>query len=146
MMGTRCGDLDPGLVVYLMRHGYAEAEQLEQVFDRQSGLLGISGKSSDVRELLEARAQNKQAALALEMFCYQVRKTIASMAAALGGLDILVFTGGIGEHASALRSEICSGLQFLSSGKLDVKVLPSQEDEQIAKNTARLLNAPLQHP
>jgi acetate kinase len=146
MMGTRCGDLDPGLVVYLMRHGYAEAEQLEQVFDRQSGLLGISGMSSDVRELLEARAQNKQAALALEMFCYQVRKTITSMMAALEGLDTLVFTGGIGEHASALRSEIFSGLQFLSSGKLDVRVLPSEEDEQIAKNTVRLLNAPLQHP
>ncbi len=139
IMGTRCGDLDPGLVVYLMRHGYAEAAQLEQVFDHESGLLGISGMSSDVRKLLEARARNRQAALALDMFCYQVRKTIASMAAALGGLDMLVFTGGIGEHANALRSEICNGLKFLSSTELEIRVLPSQEDEQIAKNTVRLL-------
>jgi acetate kinase len=141
IMGTRCGDLDPGVVPYLMRHGYAQAEQLEQVFDHESGLLGVSGMTSDVRRLLEARAQNKQAALALEMFCYQVRKTIASMSAVLGGVDTLVFTGGIGEHASSLRSEICSGLKFLSSSQLDVRVLPSQEDEQIAKNTAQLLNA-----
>ncbi len=141
MMGTRCGDLDPGLVIYLMRHGYVRAEQLEQVFDHESGLLGVSGMGSDVRTLSEARAQNKQAALALEMFCYEVRKTIASMSAALGGLDTLVFTGGIGEHADALRSEITSGLKFLSSRELDVRVLPSQEDEQIAKNTAQLLNA-----
>ena len=140
IMGTRCGDLDPGLVVYLIRHGYAKTEQLEQVFDHESGLLGISGMSSDVRTLLEARAENKQAALALEMFCYQARKTIASMSAALRGLDMLVFTGGIGEHAQALRDEICSGLNFLNSNEFDVKVLPSAEDEQIAKNTVRLLN------
>jgi acetate kinase len=141
MMGTRCGDLDPGLVPYLMRHGYAQAEQLEQIFDRESGLLGISGTTRDVRTLLETRAQNKQAALALEMFCYQVRKTIAGMSAALGGAATLVFTGGIGEHASSLREEICAGLKFLSSSELDVRVLPSQEDEQIAKNTVQLLNA-----
>ena len=140
IMGTRCGDLDPGLAVYLIRHGYAKAEQLEQVFDHESGLLGISGMSSDVRTLLAARAENEQAALALEMFCYQVRKTIASMSAALEGLDMLVFTAGIGEHAEALRSEICSGLKFLNRSGLDVRVLPSQEDEQIAKNTVELLN------
>jgi acetate kinase len=141
IMGTRCGDLDPGLMVYLMRRGYARAEQLERVFDHESGLLGISGMTSDVRSLLEDREKNKQAALALEMFCYQVRKTVAGMAAALGGVDVLVFTGGIGEHASALRTEISHGLKFLSSIELDVRVLPSQEDEQIAKNTVRLLNA-----
>jgi acetate kinase len=141
IMGTRCGDLDPGLMVYLMRHGYAQPEQLERVFDHESGLLGISGMTSDVRSLLESREKNKQAALALEMFCYQVRKTVAGMAAALGGVDVLVFTGGIGEHASALRTEISHGLKFLSSIELDVRVLPSQEDEQIAKNTVRLLNA-----
>ncbi len=141
MMGTRCGDLDPGLVVYLMRHGYARAEQLEHLFDHESGLLGISGMSSDVRTLLENRALNKQAALALEMFCYQVRKTIASMSAAMEGVDAIVFTGGIGEHAKALRDEISSGLKFLSTSELDVRVLPSQEDEQIARNTVHLLNA-----
>jgi acetate kinase len=140
VMGTRCGDLDPGLMVYLNRHGYAKAEQLEQVFDHESGLLGISGMSSDVRTLLKARAHNEQASLALEIFCYQARKTIASMSAALGGLDLLIFTGGIGEHAETLRDEICRGLKFLNSNGFEVKVLPSQEDEQIAKNTVRLLN------
>ncbi len=137
MMGTRCGDLDPGLIVFLLRHGFEGSEQLEQVFDHKSGLLGVSGASSDVRELVSRRAQDSKADLALRMFCYQVRKAIAGMAAALGGLDKLVFTGGIGEHASDLREEICAGLAFL--GQFATEVLPSQEDEQIAKNTAKLV-------
>ena len=87
--------------------------------------------TSDVRELLNARRQNTQADLALQMFCYQVAKTIAGMATALGGLDVLVFTGGIGEHATPLRQEICARLQFL--GNFEVRVLPSEEDLQIAK-------------
>jgi len=136
MMGTRCGDLDPGIAVYLMRHGYGDPEALEKLFNKQSGLLGVSGKSSDVRELLSARAADQHADLALRMFCYQVRKTIAAMAAALGGIDALVFTGGIGEHAAEVRNEISSGLPFL--GGFKTSVLPSQEDLQIAKITARL--------
>ncbi len=136
MMGTRCGDLDPGLLTYLMRHGYGSADQLEKVVDQESGLKGVSGISSDVRELQSRRKQDKPADLALQMFCYQVRKAIAAMAAALGGVDTIVFTGGIGEHDEEVRASICEGLKFL--GQPQIKVLPSQEDEQIAKNTARL--------
>lgn len=137
IMGTRCGDLDPGLMIYLMRHGYAGADELERVCDRESGLLGVSGVSSDVRELLSRRGTDAQADLALRMFCYQVRKTVAEMAAALEGIDALVFTGGIGEHNQQIREEIYHPLAFLPP--FEVRVLPSQEDEQIARNTARLI-------
>lgn len=137
MMGTRCGDLDPGAVIYIMRYGYATPQDLETLFDRRSGLLGVSGRSSDVRDLISARREDKQVDLALTMFCYQVRKAVAGMAAALGGLDALVFTGGIGEHSDELRREICSGLDFL--GRVRVLILPAQEDLQIANITARLV-------
>lgn len=137
MMGTRCGDLDPGAVIYLMRHGYGSPEALEELFDHRSGLLGVSGATSDVRDLLSTRNQDARADLALRMFCYQVRKAIAAMAAALGGLDALVFTGGVGEHAAEIRNEICSGLEFL--GGFQTPALPAQEDLQIARITARLI-------
>jgi acetate kinase len=137
MMGTRCGDLDPGVAIYLLRHGQKDADALEKLFDKQSGLLGVSGISSDVRELIAARSKNEGADLALRMFCYQVRKTIAGMAAAMNGLNTLVFTGGIGEHASDVRNAICSGLEFL--GKFQTLVLPAQEDIQIARISARIL-------
>lgn len=130
MMGTRCGDLDPGVMVFLARHGFAQADELENLVNRKSGLLGVSGTSSDVRELTES-STNTNADLALRMFCYQVRKTIAAMAAALGGLDLLVFTGGIGEHADGLRHEIGESLQWL--GPFETRVLPAQEDLQIAR-------------
>ncbi len=142
MMGTRTGDLDPGILIYLLRNGYATAEKLENVVDHKAGLLGVSGLTSDARELSAQRHENEAANLALRMFCYQVKKTIASMAAALGGLDALVFTGGIGEHAADLRAEICRDLEFLgigATGSTPVKVLPAEEDEQIAKNTAKLI-------
>jgi acetate kinase len=136
MMGTRCGDLDPGIFVFLMRNGFTAADELEAVFNRESGLIGISEKSEDIRQLLAARARDPKADLALRMFCYQVRKAIASMAAAMGGLDLLIFTGGIGEHADGLREEICSGLNFLES--FEIRVVPAQEDLQIARITAKL--------
>jgi acetate kinase len=139
LMGTRSGDLDPGAIVYLMRNGYQSAEKMEALIDRQSGLLGISERSSDVRELLRMRGEDVRADLALKMFCYQTRKTIASMAAALGGLDVLVFTGGIGEHATPLRDEICARLKFL--GDFEVRVLPAQEDLQIARIAQKLAAA-----
>jgi acetate kinase len=99
-------------------------------------LLGVSEKSNDVRDLLAARSGNPQADLAIRMFCYQVKKTIASMAAALGGLEVLIFTGGIGEHAQPVRDEICDGLEFL--GGYAMQVLPAQEDLQIARITRQL--------
>lgn len=138
MMGTRCGDLDPGVMLFLLRDGFASAEKLEMLVDRRSGLRGVSGKSSDVRELLNLRKQDQDVDLALRMFCYQARKAIAAMAAALGGLDALVFTGGIGEHAMELRNEICAGLDFI--GEFRTLVLPSQEDLRIATITAKLVS------
>jgi acetate kinase len=129
MMGTRCGDVDPGVLLYLLRRGM-DAEALEQLVDHESGLKGVSGRSSDVREL-------KAGELALRMFSYQVKKAIAGMAAALGGLDLLVFTGGIGEHAAGIRGEIAGGLAFL--GDFETRTLPSQEDLQIARITERLV-------
>jgi acetate kinase len=140
MMGTRCGDLDPGIFIYLLRNGFSGAADLETAFNYESGLLGVSGKTRDVRELLKARANDPQVNLALHMFCYQVRKAIASMAAALGGLDLLVFTGGIGENATEVRDEICAGLSFL--GNHVVKVLASQEDLQIARISAQIASSP----
>ena len=141
MMGTRCGDLDPGVMIYLLRNGYSTAEKLEHLVDKESGMLGISGTSSDVRELLRARGKNSQADLALRMFCYQARKAIAAMGAVLGGIDLLVFTGGIGEHAEGLRNEICAGLHFMGLDQSRIQVRSSEEDAQICKITAGLANS-----
>src|SRR3954451_10090785 len=123
MMGTRPGDLDPGVLLFLMRNGFGDPEQMEALVDHQSGLLGISQMTSDVRELLAKRDSDEGADLALRMFSYQVRKSIAAMSAGLGGLDMLVFSGGIGEHNQQLREEIGRELSFL--GKFAVAVFPS---------------------
>ena len=112
MMGTRSGDLDPGVLLHLLGEGYS-AERLEKLFNHQAGLLGVSGESGDMKVLLEHRQTNPASALAVTMFCYQVRKFIGAFAAALNGLDTLVFTGGIGERAAPVREEICSGLEYL---------------------------------
>jgi len=122
LMGTRCGDLDPGVMLFLLRSGYSDGGKLERIVDHESGLKGISGGTSDMRDLMGLRAQQPNADLAIRMFCYQASKTIGAMAAALGGLDMLVFTGGIGEHAAEIRDAICSGLGFL--GKCRMEVVP----------------------
>lgn len=132
MMGTRSGDIDPGLLIYLMREKGMDAEQLEALVNRRSGLMGVSGLSGDMRELHAAAASNSSAALAIEMFCMGVRKQVASMAAVLGGIDRLVFTGGIGENDSAVRGSVCSGLAWIDG--LQVQVLPSAEDARIARH------------
>ncbi len=152
MMGTRAGDLDPGVVLFLMAKGYS-AETLEKLINHQSGLIGVSGESSEMKVLLEQRKTNPDAALAVEMFCYQVRKFVGAYAAVLGGLDTLVFTGGIGERASRLREEICCGLQHLGieinlaanashaavisskGSKCMVRVVETDEDLVIARHT-----------
>lgn len=136
MMGTRCGDVDPGVLMYLLRRG-VDVDSLKSVVDHESGLKGVSEKTSDVRELSETRRSDVKCDLALRMFAYQVKKAVAGMAGALGGLDMLVFTGGIGEHAADIRKEICEGLGFL--GQFETKVLPAQEDLQIARIAGRLL-------
>ena len=112
-MSTRSGDLDPGLVLYLARTEGMGAEQFHQMVNHQSGLLGISETSSDVRDLLSREANDIRAAEAVALFCYQVKKWIGAFAAALGGLDTLVFAGGIGENAPVIRARICEGLGFL---------------------------------
>jgi acetate kinase len=157
MMGTRSGDLDPGVLLYLMREKGFDAARLEDLVDHRSGLLGISGTSSDMRLLHAAAPADAAARLAIQMFCYGVRKQVAGMAAALDGADLIVFTGGIGEHDAEVRAGICGGLSWVgvsldearnrtSSNRISsfasscaVRVLASQEDEQIARHTAKLL-------
>lgn len=112
-MGTRSGDLDPGLVWYLSRTDGVDAKQFNEMVNFKSGLLGISETSSDMRELLDHEAQDIRAAEAVAVFCYQVKKWIGAFAAALGGLETLVFAGGIGENAPIVRARICEGLEFL---------------------------------
>jgi acetate kinase len=136
IMGSRCGDLDPGVLVYLLRENRLEAAQLEDLVNRRCGLLGVSGVDTDMRRLHEAARSNDDARLAIEMFCYSVRKQVAAMSAALEGLDLLVFTGGIGEHDAAVRTAICAGLSWLPCA---VRVLPAQEELQIARHTWQLL-------
>jgi acetate kinase len=149
IMGTRTGDLDPGVLVYLVREKKLDAAELEDLVDHHSGLLGVSGLDGDMRRLHEAASTNGDVRLAIEMFCYSVRKQIAAMIAVLGGVDMVVFTGGIGENDEVARAMICEGLAWAGIGQPEmlswtvreivsgsnVCVLPSQEDEQIARHT-----------
>jgi acetate kinase len=159
IMGTRSGDLDPGVLLYLMRERKFDAAALEELVDRRSGLLGISGIGSDMRLLHEAAPSDADARLAIQIFCYSVRKQVAATIAALDGLDMLVFTGGIGENDALARAAICDGLSWIgvsldqarnssaqnpisgAASRCPVLVLPSQEDEQIARHT-RVLAIP----
>jgi acetate kinase len=113
MMGTRSGDLDPGVLLYLMKEKGYDASQVDRLVNHQSGLLGVSGISPDMKTLLGKRESEPTADQAVEMFCYQLRKQIGALAAVLGGIDVLVFTGGIGENAAPVRSSVCQGLKFL---------------------------------
>lgn len=112
-MSTRSGDLDPGLAVYLARKEGLDADQFNQLVNSQSGLLGISETSADMKTLLEHKDSDQRARDAIDLFCYQIKKSIGSLAAALGGINTLVFTGGIGENAPIIRAQICAGLEFL---------------------------------
>ncbi len=112
-MSTRSGDLDPGLVWYLAHTEKMSAKQFNEMVNSKSGLLGVSETSSDMHDLLDRETQDVRAAEAVALFCYQVKKWIGAFAAALGGLDTLVFAGGIGENAPLVRARICDGLGFL---------------------------------
>ena len=156
VMATRPGDLDPGLLLHLLRAVGNDSAKLEHLLDKESGLLGISGLSSDVRQLHDA-AQNPLAQCALDIFCHSVKKAIGALFAVLGGLDLMVFTGGIGEHDAAVRLQICAGLDALgialdleanqrnlrqinnSASLVRVATIPSDEDTQIARHVYRLL-------
>ena len=157
-MGTRSGDLDPGLVWYLAQTEQMTAERFHHMVNRESGLLGLSDTSSDLRELLGREAEDARAAEAVAVFCYQVKKCIGAFAAALGGLDTLVFTGGIGENAPVVRARVCADLGFLGvqvdparnaagapvigaeASRVDVRVIPTDEEAMIAKAVGRLVS------
>lgn len=155
MMGTRTGSLDPGVLLYLMEHHGMDAQALTRLLYSESGLLGVSGLSSDMRTLLES--DTAEAAQAVDLFCYRAVREIGSLAGAIEGIDALVFTGGIGEHAAAIRERIClplawTGLTFdaaanaacatrISSpaSRVAVCVIPTNEEWMIARHTAELL-------
>jgi acetate kinase len=138
IMGTRTGDLDPGVLLYLAREG-ADAAALDALVNHEGGLRAISETTSDMKVLLARRATDARADLAIAMFCLSVRKAIGASAAVLGGLDRLVFTGGIGENAAEVRAEILAGLGYL--GAIDVCVIPTDEDRVIARHTFATLAA-----
>lgn len=158
VMATRSGDLDPGVLAYLLRQKKLDAAELEQEFDRRAGLSAISGIGGDMRALRSAAGKNADVQLAIDIFCHSVRKQIAAMAAVLGGADLLVFTGGIGGNDPETRSEICAGLGWMgivldaernrrtenpvgvSGGSVRVLVLPAQEEEQIARASRQVLH------
>lgn len=157
VMGTRTGDLDPGVLSYLLREKKVDAGGLEELIDRHSGLLGISGISGDMRRLHEAATFNADARLAIQMFCSSVAKQVAAMITVLGRADMIVFTGGIGENDGAARAAICGRLAWMGvrldairnqsvldpinapASRCGVRVLPSQEEQQIARHTRKLL-------
>jgi acetate kinase len=157
-MGTRSGDLDPGLVLYLARTENMSAKQFNAMVNSRSGLLGISETSSDMRALLDCEARDVRAAEAVALFCYQIKKCIGAFAAALGGLDTLVFAGGIGENAPTVRTRICDGLGFLGieleekqnaanagvisadAGRTVVRVIHTDEERMIAETVCRVLD------
>lgn len=160
MMGTRCGDIDPAIIPYLMRHEQLTADDIDTMMNKKSGLLGISGTTSDMREIQSARDQgDRRAALAQDMYYYRVRKYIGAMAAAMGGLDILVFAGGVGENKYDCREAACKGLEFMGvdldveknksvfgteeiiskfGSRVTVCVVPTDEELMIAMDTDEL--------
>ena len=156
-MSARSGDVDPGLLLYLLAEKKMSAKQAGVLLNKQSGLLGVSGTTGDMRTLLERAAQDSHAAEAIDLFCYRAKKYIGAYAAALGGLDALVFTGGIGERAPAVRERICNGLEFLgiqldaapnranaavisaSDSRVNVRVVQTNEDLMIVQHAKAVL-------
>jgi acetate kinase len=156
-MGTRCGALDPGVILFLLENKKMDARALEKMLYNQSGLLGVSGVSSDVRELLQSKDRN--AKLALDLYIYRIGRELGSLASALGGLDAIVFTAGIGENAVSIRERVCrdagwlgikldsaanrkpgkSGLITTKSSRVDAWVVGTNEELMIARHTLRVL-------
>lgn len=162
VMGTRSGDVDPGLILYLIRAVGMSASEVDNLLNHESGLRGLSGLSADIRDLEQAALDgNEHARLALEIFAYRTRKYIGAYAAALAGLDAVAFTGGIGEHSASMRGRICQGLEFLGlrldetrnktanghaamrisaeSSPVQIWVVPTDEEQEIARSTAEQL-------
>lgn len=156
-MSTRTGDLDPGVAAYLIQHEKLSPHQFNHLINHESGLLGLSETSADMQELLKSRHTDHRATEAIELFCYQTKKYIGAYTAVLGGLDALVFSGGIGEHAPQIREMICKDFQFLgidldkkkntqnaaiiskSKSKVTVRVIPTNEELMIARLVCRVI-------
>ena len=157
VMGTRSGDLDPSVPLFLLEERGLSPTEVSDLLNKQAGLLGVSGTSADMRDLLQREADDARAAEAVALFCYQAKKFLGALAAALGGLDALVFTGGIGEHSATVRERVCEGLAFLGirldpdrnavhapvissdAAAVTVRVLPTDEDLMVARHTRRLI-------
>lgn len=158
-MGTRCGDIDPAIVTFLINKKNLTCQQIDDLMNKKSGVLGISGVSSDFRDIEnEAHKGNQRAQLALDKFSYIVKKYIGSYAAAMGGLDVLVFTAGLGENSPPARKQVCEGLEFLGvelddeknnirgkeveiskeGSKVKIYVIPTNEELMIARDTKEL--------
>ena len=161
-MGTRCGSIDVSIIEYLMENHNMSIEDVMNVLNKKSGVLGVSGVSSDFRDLEKAAAEgNERAALAIDMFCYKTHKRIGSAAAAMNGIDVLIFTAGVGENSPELREKIASGLEFMGvkidhsknlvhgeeaivstdDSRVKIMVIPTNEELVIAQDTARLVSA-----
>ena len=157
-MATRTGDLDPGVLLYLQRAKKMDADALEKLLNHNAGLVALSGGTSDMRKLQDAaKAGDQDAELAIDIFCLAIRKMVAAYAAVLGGLDLLIFAGGIGEHSARVRSGVCDGLAFLgvalddrsnqaseakispAGSRVEVSVVVSQEDRQIARHCRAMM-------
>ena len=157
VMGTRSGDLDPSVPLFLLEERGLTVTEVSDLVNKQAGLLGVSGTSADMRDLLDREASDPRAAEAIALFCYGAKKFLGALAAALGGLDALVFTGGIGEHAGLVRERVCEGLAFLGirldrgrnaahapvisgdAAAVTVRVVPTDEDLMVARHTRRLI-------
>ena len=161
MMGTRSGTIDPGMLLYLLRHKGLEVNALDKALNYESGLLGVSGVSSDMRRVLSALPSNPDARLAVDVYVHRIRQTVGAMAATLGGIDALVFTAGVGEHAPEIRRRVCENLNFLGleldpranetcqadadvavpASAARILVIAAREDLAIMRETRRLLTS-----
>jgi acetate kinase len=157
VMGTRSGDLDPSVPLFLLQERGLTLTEVSDLLNKQAGLLGVSGTSADMRDLLDREAYDGRAAEAVAIFCYQAKKFLGALAAALDGLDALVFTGGIGEHSATVRERVCEGLAFIGirldrgrnaaharvistdDASVTVRVVPTDEDLMVARHTRRLI-------
>src|SRR5215216_4319126 len=157
VMGTRSGDLDPSVPLFLLEERGLTPTEVSDLLNKQAGLLGVSGTSADMRDLLDRKTYDGRAAEAVALFCYQAKKFLGALAATLGGLDALVFTGGIGEHSATVREPVCEGVEFLGirldpdrnaahapvissdDATVRVRVVPTDEDLMVARHTRRLI-------
>ncbi len=166
MMGTRSGTVDPGMLVYLLRHKRLDVDELDHALNYESGLLGVSGVSSDMREVLSELAGNPNARLAVEVYVHRIRQTVGAMAATLGGVDALVFTAGVGEHAPEIRKRVCENLNYLGleldrtanetcqpdadvampASAARILVIATREDLTIMRETRKLAGSSISQP